>query len=214
MIFCIIGKTGVGKTTLAKSISRILHIPIIVSYTDRPKRKKEKNKEDYYFVTHGYFEEHQKEFIDLREYTVASGEVWSYGIKRNQINKKKDYIAVVDIEGYKNLSKHFDTKALIIDSYDDIIIERLTNRGDDPEEIHRRLEDDKEKLDKFMQCIPIYQRIIIYNNDNLISAEIDCVQAVLMTLCDNSYKRSRRNSIITTVCMIASLVLFLCNLIL
>lgn len=214
MIFCIIGKTGVGKTTLAKNISRNLHIPIIVSYTSRPKRKKEKDKEDYFFVDHGYFDEHKNEFIDLREYTVANGEIWEYGISKKQINKKKDYIAVVDTEGYKNLSKYFKTKALIIDSYDDVIIDRLSSRGDDPEEIQRRLEDDKEKIDDFMTCTPIDQRTIIYNNDSLISAEIDCAQSILMTLCDNSYRKSKRNSIFTTICMIVSLLCFIFDLLL
>lgn len=214
MIFCIIGKTGVGKTTLAKSISRNLHIPIIVSYTSRPKRKKEKDEEDYFFVDHAYFDKHKNEFIDLREYTVKNGEIWEYGINKKQINKKKDYIAVVDTEGYKNLSKHFRTKALIIDSYDDIIIDRLSSRGDDPEEIQRRLEDDKAKIDDFMTSTSIDQRTIIYNNDSLISAEIDCAQSILMTLCDDSYRKSKRNSIFTTICMIASLLCFIFDLLL
>lgn len=121
---------------------------------------------------------------------------------------------MVDTEGYKNLSKHFRTKALIIDSYDDIIMDRLSSRGDDPEEIQRRLEDDKAKIDDFMTSTSIDQRTIIYNNDSLISAEIDCAQSILMTLCDDSYRKSKRNSIFTTICMIASLLCFIFDLLL
>ena len=214
MIFCIIGKSGVGKTTLAKNVSRALNIPMIVSYTSRPKRSKEKDKEDYFFVNSYYFDEHYKEFIDLREYNVATGDTWKYGISKKQINKKKDYIAVVDTDGYKNLSKHFKTKAIIVESYDDIIIKRLTDRGDDPKEIKRRLEDDKIKIDKFMECTPIEKRVIVYNNNNLVSAEIDCAQTIMMTLCNNSYRKTKISSCFTVICAIASLLFFIGDLLL
>lgn len=214
MIFCIIGKSGVGKTTLAKNVSRALNIPMIISYTSRPKRSKEKDKEDYFFVNSYYFDEHYKEFIDLREYNVATGDTWKYGISKKQINKKKDYIAVVDTDGYKNLSKHFKTKAIIVESYDDIIIKRLTDRGDDPKEIKRRLEDDKIKIDKFMECTPIEKRVIVYNNDNLVSAEIDCAQTIMMTLCNNSYRKTKISSYFTVICAIASLLFFIGDLLL
>ena len=83
-----------------------------MSYTSRPKRNNEENGIDYNYVDNEYFKKHHKDFIDLREYTVATGEVWKYGIRKNQIQKRKDYIAIVDVQGFNNLSKHFETKAI------------------------------------------------------------------------------------------------------
>ena len=100
MIFCIIGKTGVGKTTIAKAVSTTLNIPIIVTYTNRPKRPNEKDGVDYHFVDDKYFDDNIDDFIDLRCYKVATGEIWKYGISKKQINKRDNYIVVVDTVGY------------------------------------------------------------------------------------------------------------------
>ena len=107
MIFCIIGKTGVGKTTIAKAVSTTLNIPIIVTYTNRPKRPNEKNGVDYHFVDDKYFDDNIDDFIDLRCYKVATGEIWKYGISKKQINKRDDYRA----KEYSNLTQ--DTKDVI-----------------------------------------------------------------------------------------------------
>ena len=209
MIFCIIGKTGVGKTTIAKAVSTTLNIPIIVTYTNRPKRPNEKNGIDYHFVNDKYFDDNIDDFIDLRCYKVATGEIWKYGISKKQINKRDNYIVVVDTVGYENLSKHFDTKAIIIDSYDNIIIDRLIQRGDSLEEVERRLEDDKNKIEKLLEKTPIEKRIMIFNNDNIYSAKVDCIQSISVAICDKTYKKIRHYLELTIVTSIISLLCLL-----
>lgn len=209
MIFCIIGKTGVGKTTIAKAVSTTLNIPIIVTYTNRPKRPNEKNGVDYHFVDDKYFDDNIDDFIDLRCYKVATGEIWKYGISKKQINKRDNYIVVIDTVGYENLSKHFDTKAIIIDSYDNIIIDRLIQRGDSLEEVERRLEDDKNKIEKFLEKTPIEKRIMIFNNDNIYSAKVDCIQSISVAICDKTYKKIRHYLELTIITSIISLLCLL-----
>lgn len=213
MIFCIIGKTGTGKSTIAKEVSHALNIPIIVSYTSRPKRANEKEGIDYYYVDNEYFEKNYKDFIDLREYTVATGEVWKYGIRKNQIQKKKDYIVVVDAQGFYNLSKYFKTKAIIIDSYDNIIIQRLEQRGDTKAEIIRRLEDDRKRLRGFMDILPIENRIIVYNNDTIVSAVEDCITSIIMTKINLSNKNAKLYTFIAIFFSVLALLCYICELI-
>ena len=212
MIFCIIGKTGAGKSTIAKEVSRTLDIPIIVSYTSRPKRINEKNGIDYNYVDNEYFKKYYKDFIDLREYTVATGEVWRYGIRKNQIQKRKDYIVVVDIQGFNNLSKHFETKAIFIDSHDTVILQRLEERGDSKAEIIRRLEDDKRRLTEFMDALPIENRIIVYNNDNITSAIDDCAASIIMTKINLSYKKTKMHSFVAIFVGVLVLLCYICEL--
>lgn len=164
MIYALIGKTGVGKTTISKEVSKLLDIPIIVTYTTRPKREGEEDKIDYNFVDNSYFEEHKKDFIDIREYTVANGETWLYGIKKSDIKKHKRYLIVVDTEGYKNLSKYYKVTPIIIDANDSVIIDRLKERGDNELEITRRLKDDNDKMDKFMNEIALGTNAYMIDN--------------------------------------------------
>lgn len=212
MIFCIIGKTGAGKSTIAKEVSRALDIPMIVSYTSRPKRINEKNGIDYNYVDNEYFEKHYKDFIDLREYTVATGEVWRYGIRKNQIQKRKDYIVVVDVQGFKNLSKHFETKAILIDSHDDVILQRLKQRNDNDKEALRRLEDDKRRLTEFMDALPIENRIIVYNNDTIASAIDDCAASIIMAKINHSYKKTKMHSFVAIFIGVLVLLCYICEL--
>lgn len=177
MIICIIGKTGTGKTTIARELSRELNIPLLISHTSRPMRKDE-SIFDYHFVNDDYFETHKKEFVDIREYTVADGSKWRYGISKESIEKRKDYITIVDAIGFENLSKHYYTQAIILESDNDIILERLDKRGDDKKEIERRLKDDEIKIDKFLENIPIDKRKIVFNNGDIHSAIDSCINAI------------------------------------
>ena len=50
-IFCVVGPSGSGKTTMARFIEKALGIPMLVSYTTRPKRDNEIDGVDHRFVT-------------------------------------------------------------------------------------------------------------------------------------------------------------------
>lgn len=50
-IVCVVGPSGCGKTTMARFIEKTLGIPMLVSYTTRPKRVGEIEGLDHHFVT-------------------------------------------------------------------------------------------------------------------------------------------------------------------
>ena len=50
MIVCIVGPSGCGKTTMARVVEGALDIPMLVSYTTRPKRENEVDGIDHHFV--------------------------------------------------------------------------------------------------------------------------------------------------------------------
>ena len=51
IIICIVGPSGSGKTTMARFLEKALDIPMLVSYTTRPKRPNEIDGVDHRFVT-------------------------------------------------------------------------------------------------------------------------------------------------------------------
>ena len=75
MIYCILGMTGTGKTTLAREVSKKLKIPIIISYTSRPIREGEQQDVDYHYVDNKYFDDNKDDFIEMREYEVYDGSI-------------------------------------------------------------------------------------------------------------------------------------------
>lgn len=50
-IVCVVGPSGCGKTTMARVVEGALDIPMLVSYTTRPKRDNEIEGVDHHFVT-------------------------------------------------------------------------------------------------------------------------------------------------------------------
>ena len=89
MIYCILGMTGTGKTTLAREVSKKLKIPIIISYTSRPMREGEQEDVDYHYVDNKHFDDNKDDFIEMREYEVYDGSIWKYGYKKTDISERK-----------------------------------------------------------------------------------------------------------------------------
>ena len=155
MIYCILGMTGTGKTTLAREVSKKLKIPIIISYTSRPIREGEQQDVDYHYVDNKYFDDNKDDFIEMREYEVYDGSIWKYGYKKSDFsNKNKDYIVVIETDGYKAFKEYFGRdklKPILINSQIGDLYLRLQKRGDNEKEIERRINDDMQKFKIFSE---------------------------------------------------------------
>lgn len=134
------GASASGKTEVAKLIARKYGLMKVITVTTREKRAGEQDGVDYFFVSKDQF----KELIDtdkLVEYTVYNTNF--YGSKKDQITDNR--ILVIEAEGLKKYislnNPSIITFALMSD--DDIRKERMINRGDDIEDIERRLKSDK-----------------------------------------------------------------------
>ena len=64
----VIGASGVGKGTIIKHLlSRSSALSLVLSFTTRPIRPKEKHGIDYYFVTHEEFEKRKPEMLEHKQ---------------------------------------------------------------------------------------------------------------------------------------------------
>jgi len=102
-ILCILGKSAVGKDTLAAGLlnDKDLSVTKAISYTTRPRRENEVNGEDYYFISVDEFMKmrNNNEFLEETSYNV-NGETWYYGFaKKSFMNLNKTIIAVINPRG-------------------------------------------------------------------------------------------------------------------
>ncbi|GGK16909.1 hypothetical protein GCM10010965_18620 [Caldalkalibacillus thermarum] len=156
-----VGPDGSGRFTLANAIGVTLHIPMVTSYTTRPKLPRETDGKEYNFVTEDTFKEMQGagEFIE-----VVQMDGFYYGIRKQDcqdlLEKAGSLIAILSPEGCEIFKREF-TKTLTIFVYADrdTVIQRQIERGDDPETIKRHLSHYEEIMaykDKCDISIPNY----------------------------------------------------------
>ena len=158
-LFCIMGRTCSGKTTLAKTVAETLHMKVLRSYTTRPMREGEnEHTSDHIFIS----EDEVKLFQGkIAAYTEING--YKYFVTKDMIMNSDIY--VVDPNGYKMLAEYVKEKGLIIELipiYIDVDVadqeRRYRARGNTREEFWERYKSEAEQFDKFEEEIIIYNR--------------------------------------------------------
>ena len=172
-VYCLMGYTAVGKSTIAQIITREKDdIHLAVSHTTRPIRPKEVEGVDYHFINDKEFIKMKEEnyFIETRSYNTKVEEngktkdaTWNYGYSREEFENYKYCIAIVDVGGYEEFKEYFEPKGIeVIPIYvkvkEEILRERIMKRGDLLAEFERRLKDDKERFRKF-RVFTVYKSI-------------------------------------------------------
>ena len=166
MIF-ILGKTGSGKTTIVNELVSKYGFNKIITYTTRPMRNGETNHKDYHFINNKDFINKIREdfFAEWKTYTTKSG-IWHYGISLlDFLNANNKSIVIITPEGFRELREkyNFDIFSIYIDCDEDILEERINNRGDNPIEINRRLKADKKDFEFINKDVDR----VVFNNGNL-----------------------------------------------
>lgn len=142
------GKTFISEHFFGKSKK-------IITTTTRKKRLKEKNKVDYYFVSHTSFKalKEKHAFLETDKY---AGEY--YGTRRIEVlkkTKKEIAFAVVTVPGYYALKKHIHPIIPIYLTIDEkTLVNRLKRRQLSPEEMAIRIahfEEEQKQLKKLQQ---------------------------------------------------------------
>lgn len=148
MIFAIMGHTGSGKTTLANELNEKFDVPVITTHTDRPMRDGEVDGVDYHFKEIG--EITSDKYVCIREFwTVYRDEPFVYGLLKEDIEKFKHCVIVVDPKGYKSLVDMFPlVSGFVLDVPKETLKERLIARGDDINEFYRRYESDSKDFEE------------------------------------------------------------------
>lgn len=175
LILC--GKTATGKTTVAKALQK-LGLERVITYTTRPARKGEINGIDYHFVTQEKFIALQKKefFAETTCHSIKDGMIWYYGTPINELFNQVNRVLVSNPEGIKQIKtlclkeKELVAKRIFIcqiKSSNDVIRIRLKERGDEYEEIKRRMKADKRDfadIEEFIDCS-------IHSDSDFISVE-------------------------------------------
>ena len=140
ILFVISGASGSGKTTLCHSMTeKFKDVIYSISTTTRPKRGKEKDGKDYFFISKDKFKKNKKDFI---EWAVVYGEY--YGTSKRFINKAinsgRDVVMDVDTVGAKKIKKAIKDSVLIfvLPPNKAELKKRLINRKTDSKEIIRK----------------------------------------------------------------------------
>lgn len=134
-IFCIVGKSGTGKTAITQQLAQKYDWEIVWSVTTRPKRTQ--NETGHLFRTDDEFDE------IMEGHCVAYSEIcgYRYGVSKEQIDRNDFF--VVDPDGLQSLKENYHgEKQIIAIGLKDTLIHRIQHmrkRGDSWRSILKRI---------------------------------------------------------------------------
>ena len=173
----IVGPSGSGKTTIVKHLLNQpeLNLAFSISATSRPRRGKEKNGVNYYFMSVSQFKRHIKDGDFLEWEEVYENQY--YGTLKSELEriwqKGKTVIFDVDVEGGINIKKQYLTECLsifIMPPSLAVLEERLQSRGSESaESLQKRVIKAKGEIAKSEK----FDKIIL--NDNF---EVACKETM------------------------------------
>ena len=177
-LIVISGPSGVGKDTVCnKLMQRNKNLQMSVSMTSRSPRQNEKEGKDYYYVTKQEFKKNIK-LKKFLEYATVHGEY--YGTPKDavleKINKNKDVILAIDIQGALKIKKKYKQGIFIFIMPPSM--KELKNRL-----VNRKTETKEKMLERFKTAyqeineVPKYNYVVI--NDEIINA-VKKIEAILI----------------------------------
>lgn len=140
----LVGKSGSGKTTIEEELIQKHGFKRAISHTTRPKREKDIDGYNYFFVTKEEMEKLRQE-NKLAERIEYLGEV--YALTKEQC--KDDRVVVVAPDGLMQLKEKndLDIFSIYIDVSEDVRYKRMINRGDSIENVEKRIKNDDSIFD-------------------------------------------------------------------
>lgn len=177
-LIVLVAESCAGKDTVLKILVEEYGIHRVVSHTSRPIRRNEVDGIDYHFVSQQEFMEMQSEskFVETREYnTIQDGEpsVWFYGVTKEELSlslKETNAVIILDIQGLQHMKEYLGEENMVsfyLQVNQEERLRRAETRGDNMDEVLRRLADDKIKFANASQVV----NATIYNQNGLLSVE-------------------------------------------
>ena len=169
----LIGESGSGKSTVERQMCEKYGFERALSCTTRAMREGEADGIDYNFVSVDEFMR-MKENNELLESVEFNGNY--YGLHKN--NVRNDVIAVVEPSGMRQLKALDDIDAISIylRSPEELREKRMLARGDKPEDVQKRIENDREH---FKGLVDMVDCIVDISEDDDIDTVVGKVLAVL-----------------------------------
>lgn len=152
----LVGQTGSGKTTTAKALENVGY-KRMVTYTTRKPRPEEVDGEDYHFISEEKFLEmiSNDEFAEYTEYDTLFGHIY-YGSTKEAYNTSEKTVIVLNPEGLKMVKRNLiPSLSILLDVSDDEILKRTSKRGDNIDEVKRRLKDDAIKFENIRKYVDV-----------------------------------------------------------
>ncbi len=148
MLLILTGKTASGKDTLIAGIlQKYPNFKKVLTSTSRSPRQGEKNKVDYNFVSQSEFKQKITRG-DFLEYVEYGGNF--YGTEKTQINPAGNLIWKIDPSMAGRAKKLFpDSISIYITADNQVVLERLRERGLSKEETEKRIQDDQRFWDEY-----------------------------------------------------------------
>lgn len=171
--------SGSGKSTLVNFLmEQDLNLHFSISTTTRAPRGTEQNGVEYFFITPDEFREHIKN-DDFVEYEEVYEDRFYGTLKlqvEHQIEEGQNVVFDVDVNGGKNIKKHYGSQALSIFVMPPSIEELrrcLENRGTDaPEVIEQRIA----RAEYEISQAEYFDEVVV--NDNLEVAKVEVLALV------------------------------------
>lgn len=141
----LIGPMGSGKTTIANELVKNGFVKTR-AITTRPKRPNESD-DEYLFTDNEGFKSAViwDDIRAIRVYSTKLG-IWRYGISMKEFQKDRDTVTILDPSSFEYLAPDIGESVfgVFLDAPEDICKLRALARGDDPKEVDRRIESDRE----------------------------------------------------------------------
>ena len=143
-MICIIGESGSGKSTVEEILCDKFGFEKVVSYTTRPMRQGEVDGKAYHFITEEEFKKLESENFFV-ETTVFRD--WHYGAAKQDCVDNS--VFVIEPIGLRKLIEqseelNLSLKIFYIITNERVRMMRMCKRGDDADEIIRRIQADRE----------------------------------------------------------------------
>ena len=150
MIIIFSGPSGVGKSTIINNLSNDFNFYFSTSHTTRPRRDSEIEGKDYYFISEDKFNLmiDNDEFLEYERYGT-----YYYGTSKKELERDDVIILDLEVNGATKLLKSNNSyTGIFIDIDDNVLIERLNERGHDDKFIQERMnlaKEQRQSMDNF-----------------------------------------------------------------
>jgi len=179
LLIVLSGPSGVGKdAVLSRMKERGVSLHYTVTVTTRPKREKEVDGRDYYFLTRDRFEQ-MLASGELLEHASVYGNC--YGVPREQVRMAlaagRDVIIKADVQGAATIKKLVPDAVFVFLAPPSVeeLAKRLRLRKTETDEAFRlRLETAKRE----MEALPMFDYVVINENGKL-DAAVEKIIAII-----------------------------------
>ncbi len=155
ILFIICAPSGAGKTSLVRAlVDSTPDLYVSISHTTRPPRRNEKHGVDYFFVSRDEFQTllEQDRFLEhanVFDHLYGTSRAWV----QDQLAGGKDIILEIDWQGAQQARSHIRdaVSIFILPPSLAALEERLKGRGDDEQNIRRRMRDAVNEIEHYAE---------------------------------------------------------------